>query len=178
MNNLKKIVTGFAFAASLAAGNAMAATQGSLGADSTGTTDVTLEIADRVQITSISDIVLGAWSGNGDLVGSTDFCVYRSGGDDYQLTLTADTGSFVVESATTLDSIAFSANVDDDLDASDGETLAYNTASAVALTGSNSFTCGGNDNAQLEVTFAEAALQAASSAADYQATVTILVEPI
>ncbi|MCB1692524.1 MAG: hypothetical protein KDI19_07130 [Pseudomonadales bacterium] len=179
MNNFsKKIVTGFAFAASFAAMNAMAATQGSLGADSTATSDITLEVADRVQITSVEDITLGAWSGSGNLTGSTDFCVYRSGGDDYQLTLTADTGAFQVDSATASDSIAFTAKVDDDLDASDGESLAYNTATSAALAGSSSFTCGGSDNAQLEVTFAEAALQAASTANDYQATVTLLVEPI
>lgn len=178
MKTLNKFTMGLAFAATLMTGQAFAASDGTLGASSSGTTDLTLEIADRVQITSVEDIALGAWSGSGNMVGTTQFCVYRSGGDNYAVTLTADTGAFQVDSATTLDSIAFSAKVDDDLDASDGEALTYNTQSAVALVGSSSFTCGGADNAELQVTFAEAALQAASTANDYQATVTILVEPI
>ncbi|MEX2327270.1 MAG: hypothetical protein WD558_06040, partial [Pseudomonadales bacterium] len=85
---LNKMVTGFAFAAAMSTGQAMAATQGALGVDSTGTTDISLEIADRVQISSVDDIALGAWGGSGDLVGTSQFCVYRSGGDDYQMTLT------------------------------------------------------------------------------------------
>jgi hypothetical protein len=178
MNRLNKMVTGVAFAASVLAGNAMAATDGTLGADSTGTSNISLTIADRVQISSVADIALGAWSGSGNLSGSTNFCVYRSGGDNYQLTLTADTGAFQVASATTGDNIAFTAQVDDDLDASDGETMSYNTATTAALIGSASVTCGGADNAQLLVTFAQTDLQAASTANDYQATVTIYVQPI
>ena len=178
MNKLNKMVTGVAFAASVLAGNAMAATDGSLGVDSTGTSNISLSIADRVQISSVEDIALGAWGGTGDMTGFTNFCVYRSGGDNYELTVTADTGAFQVDSATTGDSIPFSAKVDDDLDASNGEALTYNTATTVALIGSNSVTCGGADNAQLLVTFAQANLQAASTANDYQATVTIYVQPI
>ena len=177
MNTLnKKLIAGVAFAAFVSP--AFGASDGTLGATSSGTSDITLEIADRVQITSVEDITLGAWGGSGDMVGTTEFCVYRSGGDDYAVTLTADTGAFQVGSVTTLDNIAFSVRVDDDLDASDGESLSYNTQSAVALAGSSSLTCGGGDNAEVEVTFAEAALQAASTANDYQATITILVEPI
>lgn len=175
---LNKIVAGFAFAATLTAGQAMAASQGTVGATSTGSTDVTLEIADRVQISGVDDIALGAWSGSGDMTGVSEFCVYRSDAGNYKVTLTASTGAFQLTSATTLDNIAFTARIDDDLDASNGEALTYNTASAVALVGSNSYTCGGVENAELHVTFAEAALQAASTANDYTATVTVLVEPI
>ncbi|MEX1237572.1 MAG: hypothetical protein WD994_04805, partial [Pseudomonadales bacterium] len=110
---LNKMVTGFAFAAAMSTGQAMAATQGALGVDSTGTTDVSLEIADRVQISGVEDIALGAWGGSGDLAGTSQFCVYRSGGDDYQMTLTTDTGSFLVSSVSTGDDIAFTAKIDD-----------------------------------------------------------------
>jgi len=176
MNTLNKIIS--VSAISLLSAQALAASDGSLGADSTGTSDLSLTIADRVQVTGMDDIALGAYSGSGTMTGESEFCVYRNGADDYRLTLTTDQGSFAVASATTLDSIAFSASIDDDTDASDGESMTYNTASAVALTGSSSLTCGGGSNAALEVSFAEAALQAASSANDYQATVTVFVEPI
>ncbi len=170
-------VCSIAFLAAFAM-NAMAASDGSLGSDSNGTTDVTLEIVDRVQISNMKDIALGSYSGSGDMNNSASFCVYRNGGDDYAVTLTVDTGAFAVDSGTTGDSIAFTARIDDDLDASDGEVLTYNTASTVALAGSVSTTCGGGDNASLAVSFAEANLQAASSANDYGATVTVLVTPI
>jgi hypothetical protein len=181
MSRLTKLTAGIAFGATLIGGiasSALAATDGSLGVNSTGSSDITLEIADRVQISDVENVGLGAWAGSGNMVASTDFCVYRSGGDDYKLTLTTDEGAFSVRSATTTDSIAFSVKVDDDLNASDGESMTYNSASAVALAGSSSLTCSGSDNAQLEVTFAEAALQAASTANDYDATMTIFVEPI
>ena len=178
MNTLNNIVTSVAFAATLFAGSAMAATDGSLGTDSTGTSKITMSISDRVQISGVSDIALGAWSGSGNLSGYTNFCVYRSGGDNYQLTATTDNGAFAVTSATTGDTVPFSAKVDDSLDASAGQPLSYNTATAWALVGSSSLTCGGTDNAQLLVTFAQSDLQQASSANDYQATVTIYVQPI
>jgi len=178
MIKLNKIVTGIAFAASMSCGAAMAASNGTLGANSTGSTDISLSIGDRVQISSVENIALGTWSGSGAMTGTTEFCVYRSGGDDYRVTLSTDTGAFLLNSALTGDNIAFSAKIDDDLDASDGESAGYNTPTLTALAGSTSFTCGGSDNAEIEVTFAEAALQAASSSNDYQATMTIYVEPI
>jgi hypothetical protein len=176
---LNKIVTGLAFAATFAASQAMAASDGTVGTTSTGTADVTLEIQDIVQISGVDNIGLGAWSGSGDLTGASEFCVYRSDAGDYKLKLTTGSGSFDVTSPTTLDSIAFTVQVDDDLDATvGGESLLYGADTAVALTGSNSYTCGGAENAEIHVTFAEAALQAASTGNDYSETVTVLVTPI
>lgn len=179
MNKLNKIAQGFAFAASLAvAGSAMAATQGSLGDDSTGTSDISLTIVDKVQVTNMKDIPIGSYTGSGDLTPSTSFCVYRNGGDDYKLTLSSSTGAFQLDSALASESIPFSVKVDDDLDATDGESVTYNTETAVALSGAATTNCGGSDNASMALTFAEADLQAASSSNDYQATMTVFVEPI
>ena len=177
MNTLKNIISSSIIAGALVSGAAFAATDGSAGSTSTGTSVVSLTINDRVQITSVEDIALGAYGGTGSLAGNSAFCVFRNGGDNYTLTLSASTGAFEVTSATTSDNIAFTARVDQDNDASDGTVQAYNTASA-GLIGSGDTTCGGADNASLHVTFAEAAMQAVSSANDYQATVSILVSPI
>ena len=179
MKKTDYLFRGLALAGVLMAGQAMAASDGTLGATSTGTSLVSLTINDRVQISSVADIPLGAYIGTGTMTGQSTYCVHRNGGGNYQLTLTADTGAFQVDSASAVASIPFAVAVDDDLDASaGGETLTYNTASAVALVGSNSVTCGGADNAAMYVSFAEVDLQAAPPAADYQATVTLLVEPI
>ena len=177
MNSLKTLISTAVIGSAMFAGAALAATDGTMGATSSGTSDISLTVNDRVQITSVADIDLGAYGGSGGMSGLSAFCVYRNGGNDYTLTLTADTGDFELSSATTGDSIAFAARVDDDTDASDGLAAAYGVASG-ALTGSASINCGGADNASLHVSFAESDLQAVSSANDYQATVTILVTPI
>lgn len=178
MNKLNKIAQGIALAAAMAASNAaLAATDGSLDATSTGDTDISLEIVDRVQISNMKDITLGSYGGSGNIVDNTTFCVYRNGGDQYQLTLTTDTGDFELASGTTSDVIPFTTKVDGDTDPTNGDAIAYNTASN-GYNGATSTNCGGADNASLEITLAEADLQSASTAADYQATMTVLVEPI
>ena len=58
-----------------------AATQGKLGASSTGTAVVSIAKVDRVLITGMSDIALGPWSnGDSDSTGTTLACVYSSTG--------------------------------------------------------------------------------------------------
>ena len=178
MNNLKKIALSTAIASSLFAGQAFAASQGTIGATSTGESVVSLTINDQVQISGVDDIALGAFDGTNDLTGSTAFCVYRSGAGSYEMTLTAEGKStFEVASATTLDTIPFTAKVDGDSDASDGTTIAH-TGTSSTYTGSDAVDCGSADNAALEVNFAAAALRTAGAATDYTATMVILVEPI
>lgn len=178
MKTLNKVINGLAFAGVLFAGQAMAASDGTLGATSTGTSLVSLTVNDRVQISSVADIALGAYAGTGTMSGQSTYCVHRNGGDDYTLTLTTNEAAYQVASASTGDTIAFTVLVDDDNDASaGGAALAYNTASG-NLVGHVAAACGGADNAAIQVSFTEANLQAVSSANDYQATVTMLVTPI
>ena len=177
MNKLNTIVSGIILSSAMVSGASFAASDGTAGSTSTGESVVSLTINDRVQITSVADIALGAYGGTGDLTGESEFCVYRNGGDDFKLTLTSDTTGFWVKSTTTADTIPFVAKVDDSLDASSGEVMAQGVASGVAMTGSNSLTCGGVDNASMYVSLLEADLQAAPTSV-YQATVTMLVEPI
>jgi len=174
MNKLNKILTGVA-ASVLFSTPAVAATDGSMGTSSQGQSDISLSVSDRVQISSVNDVALGSYGGTGNLLGSSQYCVFRNGGGSYQVTLTTDQGDYLVASGGGA-TISFTAKVDDDADASDGQSLAYNTSST-ALVGSNSATCGGADNAAVEVTFTEADLQAAATDS-YSATMTILVEPI
>lgn len=173
MNNLSKILTSVAVSALFSA-QAMAATDGTVGVDSTASSDVSLSVADRVQISNVKDIAFGTYGGTGDLVENSSYCVYRNGGGDYQLTLTTIEGSFEVTDGT--NTIPYAVKVDDSADASLGTAMTYNTA-AGPLVGSPAVDCGGTDNAAMEVTFSEADLQAAGTAA-YSGTVTLYVEPI
>lgn len=178
MNNFKKIALTTAIASSLFVGQAFAADQGTLGTDSTGKSVVSLSIVDQVQITGVDDIALGAFDGTNDLTGATAFCVYRSGAGDYQMTLSAEgKTSFEVASVITGDTVGFTAKVDGDADASNGTAIVH-AATSGAYTGSAAVDCGASDNAALEVNFAAADLRTAGTAADYTATVVILVEPI
>lgn len=178
MNRLNTIVSVLIFLSAWIAAAAYAASDGTAGATSTGTSDVSLTINDRIQISSVADIALGAYSGSGALTGQSDYCVFRNGGDNYKINLTSSTGAFQVDSALTGDSIAFTVRVDDDADASNGEALGYGVDSTVAMAGAASLTCGGSDNASMYVSFAEVDMLAVSTASDYQATVTMLVSPI
>ena len=174
MNNVTKTITGIAFA--MIANGAMA---GSLGDDSSDTSTVTLEVTDKVQVSSISDISLGAYNGtDANMNGGTSYCVFRNGGDNYRLKLTTDqAGGFEVKSATTSDTIDFTAKIDTDTDASDGTAILHGAWSA-NMAGSNQTNCGGSDNCALYVEFAQADLLAVSSGNDYQAVITVFVEPI
>lgn len=174
MNNFKKIVTGIALA--LASSATLA---GTLGDDSSDTTTVTLEVTDKVQITSISDIPLGAYNGtDANLDGGTSYCVFRNGADDYRLKLTTDqAGGFEVKSPTTLDTIDFTVKVDADAVASDGADILYNVYSG-NMKGSEKTDCDGVDNGSLYVNFLQDDLLAVSSESDYQAVITVFVEPI
>lgn len=174
MNNFSKILTGVAVSALFSA-QAMAASDGSVGANSTATSDVSLAVQDRIQISNVKDIAFGTYGGTGDLVENSSYCVYRNGGGNYELTLTTDHGSFVVSDGT--DDIPFAVKVDDSADASTGASIAYNTSSGTLGNTSTIPDCGGADNGAMEVTFAEADLQAANSST-YLGTITLYVEPI
>lgn len=69
------------------AANGFAANQGGLGATSTGDLNISLNVADEVRITNLTDITLGQYAG-ADLTGSSEACIYRSGTGAYQITAT------------------------------------------------------------------------------------------
>lgn len=177
MNKLNTIVSVLIFLSAWISTAVFAASDGTLGATSSGTSDVTLTINDLVRITGVDDIALGAYGGSGALTGQSEYCVFRNGGDNYKLNLTSTGGVFQVVSVTTSDSIAFTVKVDGDTDASNGETLTHGVDSA-AMVGSPSLTCSSSDNASMYVSFAEADMLAVTTASDYTATVILLVSPI
>jgi len=178
MKNLNKLATVIALSSALFAGQTMAAQQGALGATSTGKSNVTLQIVDQVKISGVDDIGRGAFDGVNDLNGSTAFCVYRSGGNGYTMTVSAEgKTSLQVASVLSGGTIGFTAKVDNDADASNGAAILHNGTSGTYL-GSNAIDCNSADNASLAVNFASADLAAASTANDYTATVVILVQPI
>ncbi len=89
---------GIIVASSLTAmfGVAMAATDGTLGASSTGTTEVTISIGDLIQISGLSDITVTPTTITSDATGNTTACIYTNGTNvpgGYQVTATSTNGT-------------------------------------------------------------------------------------
>lgn len=160
--------------------HAIAASDGVLGATSTGTAVVTLTIPERFQISDMNDIALGSYGGAGDLTGNDDICVYHNGDGSYQVTITdnsALTVGFAVEDAANTVAIPMQVRWNDQTGTAGNAAVTYNTP--LVSTGANTSTtdCSvGGLSANLEVTLLEADLQAAPAAA-YDSTLTLIVEP-
>jgi hypothetical protein len=95
--NMPRVGKGLAIAAvaTLAAGNAFAATQGDLGPTSEGSLNITLTIDALVQISALDDIALGPYTGGGNLTGADNLCVYsNNGGYDITATGNGNGGAF------------------------------------------------------------------------------------
>lgn len=177
--NLKQIAQSVTLASALVASTAaLAANDGALGATSTGDLDVTLSVADRAQITGLDDIALGAYGGTGSLGGASTFCVYRNGTGVYDLTVSSlneDSGTFrATDDGTNF--IPYTVEVADSVVAAERVLVASNAPLTGLVGNGTSTSCGGGDNASLEVTFSEADLQAAPTGA-FADVITLLVEP-
>ena len=165
-------------------GIGFAATQGTVGATSTGTLDIDVTVDDQVRISGLSDILIAFDpAGTGDVTGSSTACIYRNGAGTYSIEATGDGASdaFTIEdSAATPTVVPYTVEWDDEV----GGGNAAGVTSGTALTGQSgantvSDDCsnaGGGANAFVEVTIDRADLLAAP-AGTYNGTLTLLVTP-
>lgn len=158
--------------------NAYAASDGTLGATSTGTSLISVTVPNLIKVTGFADLALGAWSGSGAMDGNDNICVYTNkASGTYRVTATGSGASnaFTITDGSNL--IAYTAAFNDVSGTSGEQPLTSGTA-LTGQTGANtaSQTCGGSNNSNFHVTIAEAALLAAPAGA-YSGTLTILVEP-
>ncbi|MEN8820197.1 MAG: hypothetical protein ABF271_03720 [Abyssibacter sp.] len=162
----------------LSATGAFAASQGTPGDTSSGTTTVTASVPPLIRIFNLADINLGTYNpsdndnSNEGLSGSTDVCVLMNNSTTYNVIVSSDTAAFQLDSASASDSIAFTAEFN-------GSPLTYNTAlagntpdSASSLAVSN---CDSGDADEFVITIDETVLEDALAANDYTATLTLLV---
>lgn len=173
----------FAFAVA-SSGSAMAATaDGTLGATSTGTADVTLSINEQFQISDMDAFAFGAYGGTGDFDANDDICVYHNGDGSYRVTITDDSNNvsanaFQVEDATDTNEINMSIFWNDVTGVTGESAVTYNTA-LTPQSGANTSAADcsvGGLSANLHVVLAEADLQAAT-AGSYDSELTVLIEP-
>ena len=157
-----------------------ATTDGTLGASSPGTADVSLTIDEKFQISGMTAFTFGSWSGTGDLTQNDDICIYHNGDGSYKVTITDNSvlsAGFAVEDAADANEIAMSVNFNDETGTTGSIAVVDGTATA-AQSGANtaSTNCGGGNSANIEVVVAEADLNAAPAGA-YDSQITVLVEP-
>ena len=164
--------------AGLISTSAMAATDGSMGATSTGQIDLDLEVLDSVEITSLDDVDFGTYGGTdtGDINAGDAYCVFVNGGDDYTITPTSANGSFALDGVLG-DSINYTVKLAGAATgAASASSVAYNAASAT-FSGSSARDCGSANNASVDISIAESEIRAASTDT-YSDTLILLVSPI
>ena len=173
---IKKIALAAAFVA-LSATAAYAATQGTLGATSTGTADISVTIAEQFRISSIQDYAFGTYSGTGNLTANDDVCVYNNGTGDYRITASGSGAASAFTVASGANTIAYQVFYNDVTGTTGAVQLTAATQSGVqtgANTTINDCSAGGLSG-NVEVRMLQAALQAAPAGA-YTGTLTLLVE--
>ena len=156
----------------VASGSLMAApTQGTLGATSSGTSDVTIIKENAVQITGVADLDLGTHATlAADVSVNDDVCVFNSTAT-YSITVSSANGGFNLSDGTN--------NIPYSVDWSSGGAAVALTDGALlgSLTGDRtSLNCGGSTNANFSATVAAADFNAAGPGT-YTDTLTLLVKP-
>lgn len=170
MKNLGKVVL---VAALGMAATANAALDGTLGATSTGESDVILIKDNAVMITDVGDLDLGTHNSTAtDLGASDDVCVFNSTAT-YNVTVTSANAAFnLVSGANT---IPYS------LTWADSSTVAnpvvYNTAMTGLLGDRTSISCGGGTNATFAVNVAANDFNNAPPGS-YADTLTLTITPL
>lgn len=176
-NMIKSCLVGGALLVS--GGSVLAASQGSLGnLSSQGDIVINATIGDLIQISALNDINFGTVSAT--LAAQEHFCVYRNGGGNYAVALDSANGAAAGDYDLTSggNRIAYTVRWDIDGDASDGTTVVEGAGAAGSYAGhTTSTTCGGSDNADLEVLLDSVEVAAAPAGA-YTDTLTITVTPV
>ncbi len=154
---------------------ATAATDGSLGLTSTGTTDISIIKGDTAQITGLQDIVMVPWTtGDPAPAGTSPACVYTSTGN-YQMTATSANG--IGGTFRLTDGLNFINYVVSWNDGVGGLTGVTNGTPLAGLTGDAvSTNCGGATPATVQVNISVAQMTGAPTG-NYGDTLTVLIAP-
>ncbi len=167
----------------VSAGNAFAASDGTLGATSSGSTNVSLTVPELIRVSGIDNLTLNPYS-SGDVDLTTDVCIYTNDEDgQYDVTISGDGGpnqaaSFQIGDAATTDDMTYTAAWNDVSGTNTNETAVTHGNELTVQTGANttSQTCSGGSSARLHINITEAEVLA-QAAGTYIGTITILVEP-
>jgi len=180
MKKLQLIKTSL-FALGLISGSVMAATQGSLGTNSTGTLDITVDINDLVRVSNLDDLDLGIFNGGSSDLSATDtFCVYRNGAGTFDIVMSGNGSSSAFTLTDGTNTIPYSVDFTNIPAATTTSMTTNILVSGQQNANTSSTTCSGagdSDNVSVTVTVANNDLAAAPAGINYAGTLTIVVSP-
>ena len=145
-----------------------AATDGTLGATSSGSLNITATIDDLVNISRLDDLDVGSLSPS-NLTATEAFCIYRNGTGAYQITATGSgTGGAFAVTDGSID-LPYTLTIN-------GNAVA--PGAPLSGTGANqtSIVCGATDNAALTIAFNSTEIAAANTGL-YSGVLTLTVAP-
>lgn len=152
-------------------GVSMAATDGTVGATSSGTSVITLTIPSLIKVSGFTDIALGTYNGDGVArSGASAACVSRNSAGNYTVTATSTNTSFNLKSGALATTIPYSVTWG-------GAALTYNTALGGQVADSSTLAACTPVAGKLGVSVPAAGMDAALPGS-YTDTVTITVAPI
>lgn len=170
-------------ASTMIAAPAIAApTQGTLGATSTGSVTITVQVPSRVQITGLTDIAFGSVEPNVQAVSSQSNCVWsNTATKGYTITASGSgtAGAFTLASGS-LTPIAYAVQWNQSTGQTSGTALTAATASSGFVSTATLPTCltSPTTTSSLIVTIAPAQLENMASLTTYTGTLTLLVSPV
>lgn len=168
-------------AAILLSAPALAATQGSLGATSTGSVVITASVPNRVQITGLSDISFANADPSATATSAQNVCVWSNTATrGYTITGSGSgsAGAFTLASANQ-SAIPYAVEWNDSTSQTTGTSLTSGTALAGLTSTATSPICasGATSAASLVVKIGSSDLQKMVAGASYTGTLTLLVAP-
>ncbi|EZP55808.1 hypothetical protein BW41_00887 [Sphingomonas sp. RIT328] len=165
----------------LAATPAAAATNGTLGATSTGTVQITLSVPSRVQISGLTDISFANADPSQQASSSQSNCVWsNTATKGYTITATGSgTGGAFTLASGALTPVSYAVLWNQSAGQTSGTALVAATASSGFVSTATAPTCATSPSAtsSLTVTIAPSQLQAMPSLTAYTGTLTLLVNP-
>ena len=166
----------------LAATPAAAATNGALGATSTGSVQITVSVPSRVQITGLSDISFANAEPNAQALIAQNNCVWsNTATKGYTITATGSgTGGAFTLASGALTPVTYAVQWNQSSGQTSGTALVASTASSGFVSTAAVPTCATtpSSTSSLIVTIAQSQLQAMPSLTSYTGTLTLLVNPL
>lgn len=173
-------VTAIASTAMMIASPAHAASQGSLGATSTGSVTITASVANRAQISGLTDVTFAAVDPSATASSAQSNCVWsNTATKGYSITATGSGTSGAFTLANGALNVPYSVQWSASSGQSSGTSLATGTALAGLTSTAVNPTCSTSPTttSSLVVSISAADLQSMVSATSYTGTLTLLVTP-
>lgn len=161
---------------------AHAATQGTLGATSTGTVNISASVPARAQITGLSDVAFTGQNPASAASNAQDVCVWtNTASKQYRVTATGDgTASAFTVGSGALAPVPYSVQWSGSVGQASGTALTTTAISTVIFgsTAANPTCTTGGETASLIVGIASSDLMTMQAAATYAGVLTLLITPV